>query len=131
MCVSQKIFTGSWIQSEILSFTIQYDTLGYFDLMLPVHVLPVDIFGLEEGQSKKEFFKSKCHQLLFGWECCSCWYQFAHLIELFIMDAFVDLFITLCIVVNTLFMAMEHDGMTPTMVNTLKIGNYVSDTTLR
>ncbi|ESO12722.1 hypothetical protein HELRODRAFT_124932, partial [Helobdella robusta] len=44
---------------------------------------------------------------------------------LFIMDAFVDLFITLCIVINTLFMAMEHDGMTPTMIATLKYGNYV------
>ncbi len=42
------------------------------------------------------------------------------------MDAFVDLFITLCIVINTLFMAMEHDGMEPTMEDTLKVGNYVS-----
>jgi len=76
--------------------------------------------------NKKEFLKSKCHQLLFGWECCSCWYKFAHVIELFIMDAFVDLFITLCIVVNTMFMAMEQDGMDHHMQTTLRYGNYVS-----
>lgn len=81
---------------------------------------------MEEGQSKKEFLKAKFHQLLFGWSCCPGWYQFAHCIELFIMDAFVDLFITLCIVINTLFMAMEHDEMSSSMTNTLKYGNYVS-----
>ena len=64
--------------------------------------------------------------MLFGWECCAGWYKFAHIIELFIMDAFVDLFITLCIVVNTLFMAMEQDGMDHQMETTLKYGNYVS-----
>ena len=31
--------------------------------------------------------------------------------HLFIMDAFVDLFITLCIVVNTFFMALDHHDM--------------------
>ena len=76
--------------------------------------------------SKKEFLKGKCHQLLFGWECCGCWYKFAHFIELFIMDAFVDLFITLCIVINTFFMAMEQEGMDEHMTTTLKYGNYVS-----
>ncbi len=81
---------------------------------------------MEEGQSKKEFLKAKCHQLLFGWSCCPGWYQFAHFVELFIMDAFVDLFITLCIVINTLFMAMEHDNMSDSLSATLKYGNYVS-----
>jgi len=40
-------------------------------------------------------------------------------------DRFVDLFITLCIVINTVFMAMEHDSMGPTLSDTLKYGNYV------
>lgn len=75
---------------------------------------------------KKEFIKEKCMQLLFGWECCPAWYKFAHIVELFIMDAFVDLFITVCIVINTIFMAMEHDSMNPTLVAILKYGNYVS-----
>lgn len=47
------------------------------------------------------------------------------------MDPFVDLFITICIVVNTIFMAMEHhtnkdpnkDG--PDLSVVLKVGNYV------
>jgi voltage-gated sodium channel type II alpha len=43
-----------------------------------------------------------------------------------IFDPFIDLFITLCIVVNTLFMALDHHDMDPGMNDTLKNGNYVS-----
>lgn len=64
-------------------------------------------------------------QLMFGWECTPTWYKFAHIVELFIMDAFVDLFITLCIVVNTVFMAMEHYDMSSMMETLLTSGNLV------
>jgi len=80
--------------------------------------------------SKKEYLKGKCHQLLFGWECCGGWYKFAHFIELFIMDAFVDLFITLCIVINTAFMALEQEGLDHQMETTLRYGNYVRSASL-
>ena len=42
------------------------------------------------------------------------------------MDAFIDLFITLCIVINTAFMAIDHYGMDKQLTETLRIGNYVS-----
>jgi len=84
------------------------------------------LFGYEKGMNKKEFLKDKCFQLLFGWDCHPFWYKISHVIELFVMDAFVDLFITLCIVVNTLFMALEHAEMEPTFSRVLTIGNYVS-----
>ena len=77
--------------------------------------------------TKKDFVKEKCRQVLFGWECHPLWYKFAHILELFIMDAFVDLFITLCIVINTLFMAIEHADMNVHLVQVLFYGNYVSD----
>lgn len=32
-------------------------------------------------------------------------------VKLVILDPFVDLLITVCIVVNTIFMALEHPGM--------------------
>jgi len=75
--------------------------------------------------SKKEFLKEKLMQLMFGWECHPYWYKVAHIIELFIMDAFVDMFITICIVVNTVFMALDHANMDDTLAQTLRIGNYV------
>lgn len=42
------------------------------------------------------------------------------------MDPFVDLAITICIVLNTLFMAMEHYPMTNEFNNVLSVGNLVS-----
>lgn len=42
------------------------------------------------------------------------------------MDPFVDLAITICIVLNTLFMAMEHHPMTEEFKNALVVGNLVS-----
>ncbi|EMP38708.1 Sodium channel protein type 1 subunit alpha [Chelonia mydas] len=42
-----------------------------------------------------------------------------------VMDPFVDLAITICIVLNTLFMAMEHYPMTEEFSNVLSVGNLV------
>lgn len=42
-----------------------------------------------------------------------------------VMDPFVDLGITICIVLNTVFMAMEHYPMTEEFENVLTVGNLV------
>ena len=51
---------------------------------------------------------------------------FFQYLSFIIFDPFVDLFVTLCIVVNTLFMALDHHDMDPGVNETLKQGNYVS-----
>ncbi|XP_040417626.1 sodium channel protein type 2 subunit alpha-like isoform X2 [Cygnus olor] len=74
-------------------------------------------------------------------KCPPCWYRFAHtfliwncwepwlkvksIVSFIVMDPLVDLAITVCIILNTLFMAMEHYPMTEAFNNTLKIGNQV------
>ncbi|KAM6169898.1 LOW QUALITY PROTEIN: sodium channel protein type 10 subunit alpha [Rhynchocyon petersi] len=59
------------------------------------------------------------------WECCPTWMKLkTHLFEI-VTDPFAELTITLCIVVNTVFMAMEHDGMSTSFVLMLQIGNIV------
>jgi len=73
----------------------------------------------------KDYIKARLLQLVFDWQCCPCWVAFARVVELFITDAFVDMFITICIVVNTIFMALDHSGMSDEMARSLKIGNYV------
>jgi len=61
------------------------------------------------------------------WDCCWLWLKIQHVLELIVFDAFVDLFITLCIVVNTVFMAMDHHGMEADFAHFLTMGNYVSE----
>lgn len=43
-----------------------------------------------------------------------------------VMDPFLDLAITICIVLNTLFMALEHYPMTDEFNKMLSVGNLVS-----
>uniref|UniRef100_A0A3B5MYS8 Sodium channel protein n=1 Tax=Xiphophorus couchianus TaxID=32473 RepID=A0A3B5MYS8_9TELE len=59
------------------------------------------------------------------WECCPIWLKIKHIVYLIVMDPFVDLAITICIVLNTLFMAMEHYPMTPHFEEVLSVGNLV------
>ncbi|XP_048517744.1 sodium channel protein para isoform X1 [Dendroctonus ponderosae] len=62
--------------------------------------------------------------MLCVWDCCWCWLQIQKYVALLVFDPFVELFITLCIVVNTLFMALDHHNMDPDLERALKSGNY-------
>ncbi|KAM9347843.1 sodium channel, voltage-gated, type I-like, alpha [Symphorus nematophorus] len=59
------------------------------------------------------------------WECCPAWLEIKRVVNLIVMDPFVDLTITICIVINTLFMAMEHHPMSPNFSRMLSVGNVV------
>uniref|UniRef100_T1JEU7 Sodium channel protein n=1 Tax=Strigamia maritima TaxID=126957 RepID=T1JEU7_STRMM len=81
----------------------------------------------EDGPKWKERVVAKCLKcidIFCVWNCCACWVKFQEYLCLFVYDPFVELFITLCIVVNTLFMAMDHHEMPDEMVEFLANGNY-------
>uniref|UniRef100_A0A8C5ING2 SCN2A protein n=1 Tax=Junco hyemalis TaxID=40217 RepID=A0A8C5ING2_JUNHY len=59
------------------------------------------------------------------WECCEPWLKVKSIVEFIVMDPFVDLAVTVCIVLNTLFMAMEHYPMTNQFETVLTVGNLV------
>ncbi|KAF8791824.1 Sodium channel protein para like protein [Argiope bruennichi] len=66
----------------------------------------------------------KCIDIFCVWDCCACWVRFQEIVSLIVFDPFMELFITLCIVVNTLFMAMDHHNMDPSFEKFLNYGNY-------
>ncbi|XP_030405869.1 sodium channel protein type 5 subunit alpha-like isoform X2 [Gopherus evgoodei] len=59
------------------------------------------------------------------WDCCPLWLLIKKYVKFVVMDPFTDLTITLCIVINTLFMALEHYKMTKEFDDMLYIGNLV------
>nr|XP_033965376.1 sodium channel, voltage-gated, type I-like, alpha isoform X6 [Pseudochaenichthys georgianus] len=59
------------------------------------------------------------------WECCPRWLRIKRKVKLVVMDPFTDLTITICIVLNTLFMAMEHYQMSLGFRNMLDVGNLI------
>ncbi|XP_053120365.1 sodium channel protein type 1 subunit alpha isoform X2 [Hemicordylus capensis] len=80
---------------------------------------------LEESRQKCPPCWYKFANIFLIWDCCPCWLRVKHLVNIFVMDPFVDLAITICIVLNTLFMAMEHYPMTDEFSNVLIVGNLV------
>uniref|UniRef100_A0A3P9AB90 Sodium channel protein n=1 Tax=Esox lucius TaxID=8010 RepID=A0A3P9AB90_ESOLU len=84
--------------------------------------------ALEELEESRQ----KCHPCWYEfahkyliWESSPCWLRLKALVKVMVMDPFLDLTITICIVLNTLFMAMEHYPMTDEFNRMLYIGNLV------
>lgn len=82
----------------------------------------------EDGPTMKEKLSEYFYKgidVFCVWDCCPPWVKFTDFMQLIVFDPFVELFITLCIVVNTLFMALDHNDMNPDLERALKSGNYV------
>uniref|UniRef100_A0A672VBG0 Sodium channel protein n=1 Tax=Strigops habroptila TaxID=2489341 RepID=A0A672VBG0_STRHB len=80
---------------------------------------------LEESRQKCPPCWNKFAHTFLIWNCWEPWLKVKNVVEFIVMDPFVDLVITVCIILNTLFMAMEHYPMTDNFSNVLKIGNQV------
>ena len=81
----------------------------------------------DEGPQLKERLTDamyKAIDIFCVWDCCMPYIKAAEYISMVIFDPFTDLFITLCIVVNTLFMALDQHDMNPSMSEMLTNGNY-------
>jgi len=71
----------------------------------------------------------KTSDVMCVWDCCWLWIRTAEVLSIIVFDPFTELFITLCIMVNVLFMSMDHydveyDGMSPFFNSMLTNGNY-------
>ncbi|XP_040296914.1 sodium channel protein type 2 subunit alpha-like [Bufo bufo] len=80
---------------------------------------------LEESRQKCPPCWYKFANTFLIWDCTPFWLKIKHVVKLIVMDPFVDLAITICIVLNTLFMAMEHYPMTDEFNYVLSAGNLV------
>ncbi|XP_065269421.1 sodium channel protein type 1 subunit alpha isoform X14 [Emys orbicularis] len=80
---------------------------------------------LEESRQKCPPCWYKFANIFLIWDCSPRWLKVKHIVNLVVMDPFVDLAITICIVLNTLFMAMEHYPMTDEFNSVLSVGNLV------
>ncbi|XP_039378627.1 sodium channel protein type 5 subunit alpha-like isoform X3 [Mauremys reevesii] len=59
------------------------------------------------------------------WDCCPLWIQLKEKVKLIVMDPFTDLTVTVCIVVNTIFMVIENHNMTDALSNMIITVNNV------
>ncbi|XP_078075266.1 sodium channel protein type 1 subunit alpha-like [Mustelus asterias] len=80
---------------------------------------------LEESHLKYSRCWYHFTQTFLIWNCCPLWIRIKKILKYIVMDPFLDLAITICIVLNTLFMAMEHRPMSKEFENMLYVGNLV------
>uniref|UniRef100_A0A8C3T832 Sodium channel protein n=1 Tax=Chelydra serpentina TaxID=8475 RepID=A0A8C3T832_CHESE len=80
---------------------------------------------LEESQQKYPRCLKDFALKYLVWDCCPLWLRIKNKVTILVMDPFTDLAITVCIVMNTIFMALEHYNMTRTFKVMLQIGNMV------
>ncbi|XP_060834551.1 sodium channel protein para-like isoform X6 [Rhopalosiphum padi] len=89
-----------------------------------VYVFPTDEDAVdgedEEEEDEEPTFREKFQVWLLKfidtfcvWDCGWPWLKFQQGLAFIVFDPFVELYITLCIVVNTLFMALDHHEMDP------------------
>ncbi|XP_018124490.1 sodium channel protein type 4 subunit alpha isoform X3 [Xenopus laevis] len=90
-----------------------------------VSVLTNALEELEESRQKCPPCWNHFAERYLIWDCSSLWVDIKNGVKFVVMDPFIDLTITICIVLNTLFMALEHYKMTPEFEQMLSVGNYV------
>uniref|UniRef100_A0A9J8D2W0 Sodium channel protein n=1 Tax=Cyprinus carpio carpio TaxID=630221 RepID=A0A9J8D2W0_CYPCA len=94
----------------------------------PLSPLPTFLRWLTELEEAQQ----KCHPCWYVfahkylvWTCSPDWLKVKEWVKFMVNDPFLDLTITICIVLNTLFMALEHYPMTDEFNRMLSVGNLV------
>ncbi|XDV45049.1 hypothetical protein PO909_013220 [Leuciscus waleckii] len=90
-----------------------------------ISVLTATMEDFEDAQRPCPPGWYKFADIFLKWDCWAPWIIFKNWVHFVVMDPFVDLGITICIVLNTLFMAMEHYPMSPDFEHVLSVGNLV------
>ncbi|XP_057600188.1 sodium channel protein type 3 subunit alpha isoform X1 [Hippopotamus amphibius kiboko] len=113
------------LSSYQISMEMLEDSSGRQRAMSIASILTNTMEELEESRQKCPPCWYRFANVFLIWDCCDVWLKVKHLVNLIVMDPFVDLAITICIVLNTLFMAMEHYPMTGQFSSVLTVGNLV------
>ncbi|KAG1942420.1 sodium channel protein type 1 subunit alpha [Pimephales promelas] len=117
---ARKKRSGSHHPSDYLD-----ETVARKRAMSVASILTNTMEELEESRQKCPPCWYKFANSFLIWDCCPAWLKVKEIVNMVVMDPFVDLAITICIVLNTLFMAMEHYPMTEGFNHVLSVGNLV------
>ncbi|XP_012511279.1 PREDICTED: sodium channel protein type 7 subunit alpha [Propithecus coquereli] len=80
---------------------------------------------LKKSRKKCPFCWYRFAKLFLIWNCSPCWLKLKEFVHRIIMDPFTDLFLTICIILNICFLALEHYPMNAQINNILSFGNLV------
>ncbi|XP_033954757.1 sodium channel, voltage-gated, type I like, alpha b isoform X2 [Pseudochaenichthys georgianus] len=123
---------GTTTDAELKKRRFRHPSMDYLDepvarqrAMSVASILTNTMEELEESRQKCPPCWYRFSNTCLIWDCYPAWLKIKDVVCTVVMDPFVDLAITICIVLNTLFMAMEHYPMTKEFNSVLSVGNLV------
>ncbi|XP_064364133.1 sodium channel protein type 5 subunit alpha-like [Dromaius novaehollandiae] len=114
------------LRQILLSYELSVDSINdpfRRQRLMSAATVITDNLELQESKLKCPSFLKRFAQRYLIWDCCPFWLAVKEKVKLIILDPFVDLLIMICIMVNTLFLALEYPGMTEPYENMI----YISD----
>ena len=121
-----SVGSQAWQAYELLSAMSRRDNSfrrNYADSFSPDESLAADRIPIS-FRDKCLAYCLSCLDLVCIWECCGAWLRVQRIIALIVFDPFTELFIILCILINTLFMALDSDDADEQMQRIFERGNY-------
>uniref|UniRef100_A0A8C3KFV5 Sodium channel protein n=1 Tax=Calidris pygmaea TaxID=425635 RepID=A0A8C3KFV5_9CHAR len=112
----------------LLSYELSVDSISdpfRRQRLMSAATVITDNMQLQESKLKCPLFWKRFAQKYLIWNCCPFWRAVKEKVKLVILDPFVDLLIMVCIVVNTLFMALEYPQMPTNYCNMIFISDKV------
>ncbi|XP_025030329.1 sodium channel protein type 5 subunit alpha-like [Python bivittatus] len=113
------------VQAQRLSVDCYNQPLQRQRAASAVSIITSVLEELEESDRKCPRLLNKLARKYLVWNCCPLWQRIKKKVGVVVMDPFTDLMITLCIVMNTLFMALDHYKMTSRFEQALSRGNMI------
>ncbi|XP_025947376.1 sodium channel protein type 5 subunit alpha-like [Apteryx rowi] len=102
------------LRQILLSYELSMDSVNdpfRRQRLMSAATVITDNLELQESKLKCPSFLKRFAQRYLIWNCCPFWLVIKEKVKLVILNPFVDLSIMICIMVNTLFMALEYPGM--------------------
>ncbi|XP_074938363.1 sodium channel protein type 5 subunit alpha-like [Phalacrocorax aristotelis] len=102
------------LRQILLSYELSVDSINdpfRRQRLMSAATVITDNLQLQESKLKCPALLKRFAQKYLIWNCCPFWREVKEKVKLVILDPFVDLLIMVCIIVNTLFMALEHPDL--------------------
>ncbi|XP_016055149.1 PREDICTED: sodium channel protein type 7 subunit alpha [Miniopterus natalensis] len=96
--------------------------------LAPLDVLDAAAVSHEEhknSQKRCPLCWYKFAKIFLIWNCSPCWVKLKEFLHVIMMHPFTDLFLTMCIILNIYFLAMEYYPMSEEIFSVLSVGNLV------
>uniref|UniRef100_A0A8C3E8V9 Sodium channel protein n=1 Tax=Corvus moneduloides TaxID=1196302 RepID=A0A8C3E8V9_CORMO len=113
------------LRQILLSYEVSMDALN--DPVRRQRLMSAATILTDNSKSKLNcptFWKNFPQKYLI-WNCCPFWRAVKEKMKLIILNPFVDLLIMVCIILNTLFLAMEYPGMEPDYQQLISLSDQV------